>query len=142
MKQISFVPLAVSAIFALAEAARAAHATSCSAVSGVCPDLLTAVRNGVILQRLHDIQVNTRTAGNRMRCKLAHDCVVYTEHAPRRKQFRVGPVMSQLNGAVTTTVDIQNALCKARELHKTFNVFYNITSIIQLNIELKPFLKG
>ena len=112
VKQISFVPLAVSAIFALAEAARAAHVTSCSAVSGVCPDLLTAVRNGVILQRLHDIQVNTRTAGNTVRCKLVHDCVVCTEHAPRWKKFHVGPFMLQLNGAVTTTVAIENALCK------------------------------
>ena len=59
VKQISFVPLAVGAIFALAEAARQAHAVRCSGVPGVCPNLVTEVRTGDILQRLSNIQVGT-----------------------------------------------------------------------------------
>ena len=36
-----------------------------------------------------------------------------TEHVQRQQQFYMEPTMLQLNGAVTTLVDIQNMLCNA-----------------------------
>ena len=61
VKQISFVPLAVSAIFALAEATRQAQRARCPGVAGVCPALVAGVRDGDILHRLPDLQVSTVT---------------------------------------------------------------------------------
>ena len=42
--------------------------------------------------------------------------MVYTERAPRRPQFHVASAMYQPNSSVTTSVDIQNALCKLQSL--------------------------
>ena len=39
--------------------------------------------------------------------------MVYSKRAPRRQQFHVAPAVLQLNSAVTTSADIQNAMCKA-----------------------------
>ncbi|KAL8604320.1 hypothetical protein ACOMHN_028083 [Nucella lapillus] len=60
VKQISFVPLEVGAIFALAEATQQAHADRCAGAgaTGVCPALLAAVREGDILKRVKTLQVN------------------------------------------------------------------------------------
>ncbi|KAK7102049.1 uncharacterized protein [Littorina saxatilis] len=57
-EQIPFVPLVVSAVFALAEAARQAHLERCSGNTGVCDELATRVQHGDILDRLKDIQVD------------------------------------------------------------------------------------
>ncbi|XP_076447686.1 uncharacterized protein LOC143284661 [Babylonia areolata] len=58
-KQISFVPLAVSAIFALAEATRRAQQDRCGAgATEVCPALVAGVRDGDILTHLRNLQVD------------------------------------------------------------------------------------
>ena len=43
--------------------------------------------------------------------------MVYTQRAPRRQQFHVAPAMQQPESAVTTSVDIQNTLCKVIVTH-------------------------
>ena len=44
-------------------------------------------------------------------------CLVYTERAPRQQQFHVAPAMQQLKSSLVTSVDIQNALCRATVTH-------------------------
>ena len=47
--------------------------------------------------------------------------MVYTERTSRVRQFHVAPAMEQLYSAVTTSVDIQNALCEAADTHSEWN---------------------
>ncbi|PVD25332.1 hypothetical protein C0Q70_15832 [Pomacea canaliculata] len=58
VSQVSFVPLAVGAIYALAEATRLTHQEVCGNDRGVCAAMVTAVAEGAVLRYMKNLSVN------------------------------------------------------------------------------------
>lgn len=58
VSQVSFVPLAVGAIYALAEATRLTHQEVCGNDRGVCAAMVTAVAEGAVLRYMKNLSVS------------------------------------------------------------------------------------